>query len=127
MENYFSKNLKYLRNKKELTQNELVQKLNKAYNLDIKEATIGHWETGKRTPKIETIINVADYFSVGSSIVFEDIKNNKTSPKNEEEEIKELKKIMTKLGFMSEEDKDISTENMKRFFEWYKINKDFFK
>lgn len=50
--------IKYLRESKGLTQIEFAQKLNVSYG------TIAMWETGKRTPGIETIKKIADFFGV---------------------------------------------------------------
>lgn len=64
--NYFSKNLKYFREKKKLNQQEI------ADDLDIPRPTYTCWETGIRTPKIEQIIDIAEYFGVGMDIVSKD-------------------------------------------------------
>ena len=69
MENYFSKNLKYLREKKGLEQQEL------ADNLGIPRSTLSCWETGVRTPKIEQIQEIADYFKVDIDIISKDYSN----------------------------------------------------
>lgn len=58
MDNYFSKNLKFLRTKKGITQLELAQKLDKDYT------TIGKWESGQRSPIMADIIKIASLFSV---------------------------------------------------------------
>lgn len=58
--NYFSKNLKYLRLQKNLSQKELGNALNKHYT------TIGKWESGTRSPTLKDTFRVCKYFDIGS-------------------------------------------------------------
>lgn len=75
MANYFSKNLKYLREKKNLEQQIL------ADELKIPRSTLTCWENGLRTPKIQKIEDIANYFGVGMDIISKDysIEENNTS------------------------------------------------
>lgn len=66
MGNYFSKNLKYLREKKGLEQQELAE------NLNVPRSTLSCWENGIRTPKIEQIQEIAKYFNVDIDIISKD-------------------------------------------------------
>lgn len=77
MENYFSKNLKYLREKKGLEQQEL------ADDLGVPRSTLSCWETGIRTPKIEQIQEIADYFNVDIDIISKDYSSGILSNKIE--------------------------------------------
>lgn len=63
-----SERIRELRKSSGLTQIEFAQKLNVSYG------TIAMWETGKRTPGIETIKKIADFFGVppGSITGWED-------------------------------------------------------
>lgn len=63
-----SERIRELRKSSGLTQIELAQKLNVSYG------TIAMWETGKRTPGIETIKKIADFFGAppGSITGWED-------------------------------------------------------
>ncbi len=70
MTNYFSKNLKYLREKKGIEQQELADELN------IPRSTLSCWENGLRTPKIEQIQEIANYFNVNMDIISRDYSNN---------------------------------------------------
>ena len=74
--NYFSKNLKYLREKKGLNQQEV------ADDLDIPRPTYTCWETGIRTPKIEQILDIANYFGVSMDIIARDYTVNQNSFSN---------------------------------------------
>lgn len=73
MEDYFGKNLKYLRKKRNLGQDELAEILN------IPRSTLSCWENGIRTPKIKKILEIAKYFNVGIDIISKDYEkeNNK--------------------------------------------------
>jgi len=80
MENYFSTNLKYLRNKFNLTQNELANKMDKDYS------TIGKWELGLRNPIMEDIMKLSDIFNINvQDLVSKDLRFNNKS--NDEFEI----------------------------------------
>lgn len=70
MTNYFSKNLKYLREKKGIEQQEL------ADELKVPRSTLSCWENDLRTPKIEQIQEIADYFNVNMDIISRDYSNN---------------------------------------------------
>lgn len=54
----FAKNLKYLRNKRDMTQQELGLMLNKS------ESSISEWEKGKYEPRSSAISKVASIFGV---------------------------------------------------------------
>lgn len=55
---FFAKNLKYLRDKKNLTQTYL------ANVLKVSRGTIAMWETKRREPDLRTLVDIADYFQV---------------------------------------------------------------
>lgn len=58
MKNYFSSNLKYLRNLHHLTQEELAKKIDKDYS------TIGKWEKGNRSPIMADVIKISELFDI---------------------------------------------------------------
>ncbi|NLB91126.1 MAG: helix-turn-helix transcriptional regulator, partial [Clostridiales bacterium] len=51
-------NIKKLRNQKKLTQAELAE------IFDVTQTTVANWERGFRTPDLETLTNLANYFGV---------------------------------------------------------------
>lgn len=55
--------LKELRKEKGITQKEIAKELN------ITDRTYGHYETGKREPTIDTLINIADYYNISIDIL----------------------------------------------------------
>ncbi len=58
MKNTLKNNLKDLRKKNNIKQKEVAEAIN------VSERTYGHYETGKREPSIDTLIEIADYFNV---------------------------------------------------------------
>ncbi|MBQ4263089.1 MAG: helix-turn-helix transcriptional regulator [Bacilli bacterium] len=58
MNNFFSSNLKFLRNNLNMTQSELANRMNKDYS------TIGKWELGQRNPTMEDMLRLSDIFNV---------------------------------------------------------------
>ena len=54
----FSENLKILREKKQMTQQQLADKL------EISRSTIGMYENGSREPDFETLELIADFFNI---------------------------------------------------------------
>ena len=58
MNNNFAFNLKYIRQEKGLTQEQLGKLMNKDYS------TIGKWENGTRSPIMEDVIKLSDIFNI---------------------------------------------------------------
>lgn len=59
--------LKELRKEKKLTQDDLCNNLNKKFNTTINKGMISKWENSKEQPRLEYIINIADYFNIDIS------------------------------------------------------------
>lgn len=55
---FFNKNIKYLRNKYNMSQSQFGKIFNKASN------TITQWENGTRQPKIDLLVKIAEYFNI---------------------------------------------------------------
>ena len=62
--NSFSLKLKELRQKNNLTQDQLADELNARYHLNESKATISQFEHNKRIPDLDRLINIADFFGV---------------------------------------------------------------
>jgi transcriptional regulator with XRE-family HTH domain len=89
---YLSQNLKYLREKKGMSQDELGEELG------VIKQTISSWENSKANPSIETIVKLAEYFGVSlDELVLKDL----TPPKPMQ--VKNLKYLRTKYD-MTQED-----------------------
>lgn len=92
-DNLFSKNLKYLREISNLTQEQLATKLN------LTRAKLGHLETGRREPNLGDIKNICNFFNVGSDIILVDMK--------EKEDFSKDKELIKLTKTLSEKDKDV--------------------
>lgn len=64
---FLGKNLKYLRTKNKLKQHELAEALN------IPRTTLSCWENGIRTPKLDKIIDIANFFKTDLNIIYKDL------------------------------------------------------
>lgn len=69
MKNYFAQNLKYLRTKYNLTQEQLANKINST------RSTINNWENEISEPNLDMIRKLTETFNVKDNIVFEDLKS----------------------------------------------------
>ena len=69
MENniYLGRNIRYLRKKKNLNQQQF------ADILKVPRATLSCWENGIRTPKIDKIIDIANFFETDLNIIYKDL------------------------------------------------------
>ncbi len=65
----FGSRLKFLRDRQRVSQHEL------ADVLGVKEATIGNYESGTSSPKMETMIKIFKYFNVTPNYMFQDEMN----------------------------------------------------
>ncbi|MDO4198257.1 MAG: helix-turn-helix transcriptional regulator [Erysipelotrichaceae bacterium] len=71
--------LKYLRNEKNITQEELAEKLN------VSGRTVSRWETGSNMPDISLLVDIAEFYDVSiPEIIYGERKNGKMK-----EEVKE--------------------------------------
>ena len=58
MGNYFSSNLKYIREKKGLSQNKLAQKIG------VNQTTIARWEDDNRVPTIDNAVDISEALNI---------------------------------------------------------------
>ncbi len=122
----FGENLKFIREEKKLTQNELANLLN------VSKANISRYELGIRQPSIDTIFLVAKFFNVSidwllgrSSIKnFSSVNNNPRDFNTEDLDILEFVKENNDIRQVLQEIKIASNVKVKVFFEiWKVINK----
>lgn len=74
----FSQNLKYLRDKHDMEQIDLAQKLGRK-----SASSISEWEKGKYTPKLKTLSEIASIFKVSiDDLMDEDLSNMKEDKKS---------------------------------------------
>ena len=74
MKNYLAKNIKYLRHQQHLDQETL------ANILDVGRSTLACWENGSRSPSINMIIKLANYFHVDLDLIMKDLETQKSLP-----------------------------------------------
>lgn len=58
MQNYFSTNIRFIREQRGLTQEQLANIIGKDYS------TIGKWENGTRSPIMEDVLKIADILDI---------------------------------------------------------------
>lgn len=102
MKNYFAQNLKYLRTKYNLTQEQLANKINST------RSTVNNWENEISEPNLDMIRKLTETFNIKDNIVFEDLKSKyNTSFVNLDEKtinIKVLGRIPAGIPFEAIED-----------------------
>lgn len=97
MSEYFRKNLKYLREKKGLSQGKLAEMIKKD------RSSITYWELGKSEPSIENVLKICEVLKVP---IFD--MTGKDLTKEEITEINELDEILfSKAKNLSDEDKQV--------------------
>lgn len=104
MSNYFSKNLKYLRENKGISKNKLSELVG------VNQSTIGRWETNEITPSIDNVEEVAKVLNVAlPDLLIKDLEfNNYVEEENNHEKYKQ---ILKSKGLMDEND-NINEENL---------------
>lgn len=72
MTNYFAKNIKYFRNKKNIDQQRMAE------DLDVPQSTLSCWENGLRTPNLDMITKISKYLNIYDDFITKDltIENN---------------------------------------------------
>ena len=84
--------LKELRNEKNLTQEQLAEKLS------VSRRTVSRWETGSNMPDLDVLIEMSDYYSV-------DLSELVNGERRSEEMNKELEETVLKVAQFSNEEK----------------------
>lgn len=67
MTNYFSKNLKYLRKKKNIDQQVMAE------DLGIAQSTLSCYESGIRTPDLDMISKISNYLNITDDFITKDL------------------------------------------------------
>lgn len=81
------KKIRMLRKEKKLTQDELANSLNLKFNTAINKGMLSKWENDKEQPRLEFIINIADFFNVEISYLLGYEEKKYYLPKNKIREI----------------------------------------
>ncbi len=117
MENNFANNLKHLRIQNGMTQQELGKILDKDYS------TIGKWELGQRSPIMEDVIKIADFFNISLQELISGNIGYGNSPHIANTDL-DYKQILLKKGAIDEND-NITEEDAKRLIDFAIANKDY--
>lgn len=67
MENFFAKNIKYLRNKKNIDQQIMAE------DLGVAQSTLSCWENGLRTPDLDMVAKISKYLNVYDDFITKDL------------------------------------------------------
>lgn len=118
MSNYFSKNLKYIREKRKLSQNKLAEMIG------VNQTTVARWEDDNRTPNLDNAIDVSKVLNIPlPELIGKDL-----SKSNNDQSISktndDFKKVLRDKGLL--DDNDILTEeDAKKLIDFAIANKDF--
>lgn len=122
MNNYFTTNLKYIREQRGISQNKLAEMIN------VNQTTIARWEDENRIPTIEKAVDVSTALNIplndliGRDLRIEDVEDKKQLSKKEE--MKLLKETLKRKGFL-DENEELSEENFDMLINFAKANKQF--
>lgn len=100
----FGERLRKLRNKQNLSIDELVVRLNNKYKTSISKSMISRYENGQSDPKMENVKIIADYFQISADYLLGlSQESNKTfqpelTSKDERDIKKELQKMIDGLN-----------------------------
>ena len=115
----FAKRLIDLREKNNIYQRDLANKLN------VEQATISQWEHGKRVPDSEILIKLSKLFDVSIDYLL----GNDKKISNKEQELKEIeifKKMLIRIGYINNNE-NLSKQDVDRIMTFIKNNKEFIK
>lgn len=105
---YISKNLKYLRNQKNVTQRKMAQDIN------VNRSCIARWETESSVPDIYDIARLMEYFNVeNEDIIYTDLEEKE----NEESQLKQITLLLKECNIVDEND-NMTKEEYYAFIEF---------
>lgn len=117
MGNYFSKNLRYLRESKKLSQNKLAE------IIGVNQTTIARWEDDNRTPNLDNAIDVSNALDIPlPDLIGKDLEKDSTEIFPSEKI--EFKRILKDKGLIDEND-NITEEDAEKLIQFAINNKDF--
>ena len=121
MNNYFSTNIKFIREQKGLSQNKFGELLG------VNQTTIARWEDENRIPTIDKAIDISLKLNIPlNDLLGRDLRikveDKKQLSPDEEKEL--LKETLKRKGFL-DENEELSEENYNRLIEFAKANKQF--
>ena len=99
MTNYFSKNLKYLRRKKNIDQQVMAE------DLGIAQSTLSCYENGLRTPDLDMVSKISSYLNITDDFITKDL-------------TVENSKSLDELDILFNKNKDILTDEDKEYMKF---------
>lgn len=119
MTNYFSNNLKYIREKRLISQNKLAKLINTS------QTTIARWEDENRIPSIDKAIDVSIALNIPlNDLIGTDLRLNDVNGEKEEKDLLYLNSILKTNGFLNENE-SMTQKDFDNLFNFIKANKDF--
>ena len=98
MTNFFAKNIKYLRNQKNIDQQKMAE------DLGVAQSTLSCWENGLRTPDLDMVAKIAKYLNVYDDFIPKDLTQNDNS--------------FDELELLFDKNKDILTDEDKEYMKF---------
>ena len=103
MENYFAKNIKYFRKKRNIDQSIMAE------DLGVAQSTLSCWENGLRTPDLDMVAKIAKYLNVYDDFISKDL-----TEINNSQQFDELELLFDKhKDILTDSDKNIIKERKK--------------
>lgn len=99
MTNFFAKNIKYLRNKKNIDQQTMAE------DLGVAQSTLSCWENGLRTPDLDMVAKIANYLNVYDDFISKDLTEDNNNDFDE-------------LELLFDKNKDILTDEDKEYMKF---------
>ena len=99
MTNYFSKNIKYLREKKNIDQQVMAE------DLGIAQSTLSCYESGIRTPNLDMVSKISKYLNITDDFITKDMTDENIKPLDE-------------LDILFSKNKDIMTDEDKEYMKF---------
>lgn len=99
MQNYFSTNIKFIREQKGLTQENLANMIGKDYS------TVGKWENGTRSPIMEDVLRIADILNIPvENLLTKDLRIKNDNEQTQEYNFGDVKVTLSKNGEITDKD-----------------------
>ena len=99
MTNYFPKNLKSIRTKRNIDQKEMAE------DLGVAQSTLSCWETGLRSPDLDMVAKISKYLNIYDDFITKDLTN-------------ETENNFDELELLFDKNKNILTEDDKQYIKF---------
>lgn len=101
MQNYFSTNIRFIREQRGLTQEQLASIIGKDYS------TIGKWENGTRSPIMEDVLKIADILDIPiEELLTKDLRMIQSNEQIKKIKFGDMEVTLSKNGNITNDDLD---------------------